>query len=100
MKNALDHTEQGEQINIEWNSLPSVLQITVKDNGSGIHPEDIHHIFKRFYRSRFSKDTQGIGLGLPLAKAIIEAHNGSIEVDSEIGKGTVFIINFLIPTKL
>ena len=100
VKNALDHTEQGEQINIEWNSLPSVLQITVKDNGSGIHPEDIHHIFKRFYRSRFSKDTQGIGLGLPLAKSIIEAHNGSIEVDSEIGKGTVFIINFLIPTKL
>ena len=100
VKNALDHTEQGGQINIEWNSLPSVLQITVKDNGSGIHPEDIHHIFKRFYRSRFSKDTQGIGLGLPLAKAIIEAHNGSIEVDSEIGKGTVFIINFLIPTKL
>ena len=100
VKNAIDHTEQGGQINIEWNSLPSVLQITVKDNGSGIHPEDIHHIFKRFYRSRFSKDTQGIGLGLPLAKAIIEAHNGSIEVDSEIGKGTVFIINFLIPTKL
>lgn len=100
VKNALDHTEQGEQINIEWNSLPSVLQITVKDNGSGIHPADLHHIFKRFYRSRFSKDTQGIGLGLPLAKAIIEAHNGSIEVDSEIGKGTVFIINFLIPTKL
>lgn len=100
VKNALDHTEQGEQINIEWNSLPSVLQITVKDNGSGIHPEDIHHIFKRFYRSRFSKDTQGIGLGLPLAKAIIEAHNGSIEVDSEVGKGTAFVINFLIPTKL
>ena len=100
VKNALDHTEQGGQINIEWNSLPSVLQITVKDNGSGIHPADLHHIFKRFYRSRFSKDTQGIGLGLPLAKAIIEAHNGSIEVDSEIGKGTVFIINFLIPTKL
>ncbi len=100
VKNALDHTVQGGQIDIEWNHLPSVLQITVKDNGSGIHPEDIHHIFKRFYRSRFSKDTQGIGLGLPLAKAIIEAHNGSIEVDSEIGKGTVFIINFLIPTKL
>ncbi len=100
VKNALDHTEKGGQINIEWNRLPSVLQITVKDNGSGIHPEDIHHIFKRFYRSRFSKDTQGIGLGLPLAKAIIEAHDGSIEVDSEVGKGTAFVINFLIPTKL
>ena len=54
----------------------------------------------RFYRSRFSKDTQGIGLGLPLAKAIIEAHNGTIEVDSELGRGTVFTVNFLNPTKL
>ena len=100
VKNALDHTEQGGEINIEWKRLPSVLQITVKDNGSGIHPKDIHHIFKRFYRSRFSKDTQGIGLGLPLAKAIIEAHDGSIEVVSEVGNGTAFVINFLIPTKL
>lgn len=57
-------------------------------------------IFKRFYRSRFSKDTQGIGLGLPLAKAVIEAHGGAIEVDSELGRGTSFTINFLIPTKL
>ena len=100
VKNALDHTEKGGQINIEWKRLPSSVQIVVKDNGSGIHPEDIHHIFKRFYRSRFSKDTQGIGLGLPLAKAIIEAHDGSVEVDSEIGKGTAFTINFLIPAKL
>ena len=65
-----------------------------------IHPEDIHHIFKRFYRSRFSKDKQGIGLGLPLAKAIVEAHNGTIELDSELGIGTTFTMNFLIPTKL
>ena len=54
----------------------------------------------RFYRSRFSKDTQGVGLGLPLAKAIIEAHNGTIEVDSELGRGTVFTVNFPNPTKL
>ena len=45
--------------------------------------------FKRFYRSHFSKDKQGIGLGLPLAKAIVEAHNGTIEVDSELGIGTL-----------
>ena len=100
VKNALDHTEAEGQIYIEWKYLPSEVQITVKDNGKGIHPEDIYHIFKRFYRSRFSKDTQGIGLGLPLAKAIIEEHSGSIEVDSEVGKGSVFIINFPIPTKL
>ena len=98
--NAFDHTESGAVIGITWRALPSGIQIVVKDNGCGIHPEDIHHIFKRFYRSRFSKDTQGIGLGLPLAKAVIEAHGGAIEVDSELGRGTSFTINFLIPTKL
>lgn len=67
VKNALDHTEKGDTIHIEWRALPSAVQIIVKDNGCGIHPEDLHHIFKRFYRSRFSKDTKGIGLGLPLA---------------------------------
>ena len=77
-----------------------MVQIVVKDNGGGIHPEDLHHIFKRFYRSRFTKDTQGIGLGLPLAKAIVEAHDGAIEVDGELGMGTSFTMNFLIPTKL
>lgn len=100
VKNALDHTEKGGLIRIEWRAFPSLFQITVKDNGSGIHPEDLHHIFKRFYRSRYSKDTFGIGLGLPLAKAIIEAHSGTIEVDSELGRGTTFTIDFLIPTEL
>lgn len=100
VKNALDHTEKGGIIRIEWRAFTSIVQITVGDNGSGIHPEDLHHIFKRFYRSRFSKDTQGIGLGLSLTKAIIEAHNGTIEVDSTLGAGTSFIMNFLNPTKL
>lgn len=100
VKNAFDHTESGATIRVAWKELPSDVQIVIKDNGCGIHPEDIHHIFKRFYRSRFSKDKQGIGLGLPLAKAIVEAHNGTIEVDSELGIGTTFTMNFLIPTKL
>lgn len=96
VKNALDHTEKGDTIQIEWKALSAAVQITVKDNGCGIHPEDLHHIFKRFYRSRFSKDRQGIGLGLPLAKGIVEAHSGTIEVDSQLGKGTSFTMNFLI----
>ncbi len=100
VKNAFDHTEKGDYIRIEWRSFASVVQIIVKDNGSGIYPEDLHHIFKRFYRSRYSKDTQGIGLGLPLSKAIVETHNGTIEVDSTLGSGTSFTMNFLIPTKL
>ena len=100
VKNALDHTGEGGCIRMEWRISASILQITIKDNGSGIYPEDLHHIFKRFYRSRYSKDAQGIGLGLSLAKAIVEAHNGTIEVDSVLGRGTSFTMNFLIPTKL
>ena len=100
VKNALDHTKSGDLICIECKQFASVVQIIIKDNGSGIHPEDMHHIFKRFYRSRFSKDNQGVGLGLSLAKSIIEAHKGTIEVDSELGVGTAFVITFLIPTKL
>lgn len=100
VKNAFDNTKKGNIVLLEWKQLSTAIQIIIKDDGCGIHPEDLHHIFKRFYRSRFSKDTQGIGLGLPLAKAIIEAHSGAIELDSVIGHGTIFTINFLIPTKM
>lgn len=100
VKNALDHTARGDHILIRWRQSPCLTQITVEDTGSGIHQEDLYHIFKRFYRSRFSKDTQGVGLGLPLAKSIIEAHQGSIEVHSQLGRGTVFTIHFPIMTKL
>lgn len=95
VKNALDHTGEGGVIRIEWKAFDTFVQITVKDNGSGIDPEDLYHIFKRFYRSRYSKDTQGIGLGLPLTKAIVETHGGTIEVDSTPGEGTSFILNFM-----
>lgn len=97
VKNALDHTEKGDFVRIEWKLSASALQIAVKDNGSGIHPEDLYYIFKRFYRSRYSKDTQGTGLGLPLAKSIVEAHGGSIAADSEPGFGTTFYISIPAP---
>ena len=103
VKNAFDHTREGDSIQLRWQALPLAVRIVVKDTGRGIHPEDLYYIFKRFYRSRFSKDTRGIGLGLPLAKAIVEAHSGAIEVDSTLGAGTAFTITFPesgIPTKL
>ena len=100
VKNALDHTSAGGHIQIEWKQVAGLTRVIVKDDGSGIHPEDIHHIFKRFYRSRFSQDTQGIGLGLPLSKAIIEAHDGNLAVDSIWGQGSTFTISILNPTKL
>ncbi|MEG2653265.1 MAG: HAMP domain-containing sensor histidine kinase [Ruthenibacterium sp.] len=100
VKNALDHTKAKGQIVIEWKQFASFTQITIKDDGNGIHPEDLYHIFKRFYRSRFSQDAWGIGLGLPLAKAMIEAHEGTITVDSVLGKGSTFTIGIQNPTKL
>lgn len=103
VQNAFDHTREGDSIQLRWQALPLAVRIVVKDTGRGIHPEDLYYIFKRFYRSRFSKDTRGIGLGLPLAKAIVEAHSGAIEVDSTLGAGTAFTITFPesgIPTKL
>ena len=95
IKNALDHTGPGGIIRIIWERSPGMLRIFVSDNGSGIAPEDIHHIFKRFYRSRHSLDAQGIGLGLPLAKAIVEGQNGSISVRSAPNEGTTFTLSFL-----
>ena len=95
VKNALDHTGPGGIIHIAWERSPAMFRITVSDNGNGIAPEDIHHIFKRFYRSKHALETPGIGLGLPLAKSIIEGQGGSISVQSEPGHGTVFTLSFL-----
>lgn len=94
VKNALDHTEEGGLVDITWSETPAMLRIMVQDNGSGISQEDIHHIFKRFYRGSKASDTPGIGLGLPLAKAIIEGQEGSLTVHSVEGEGTTFTIGF------
>ena len=94
---------KGRSINqnrMMWALLTIMADAYNAGRAGGIQPEDLHHIFKRFYRSRFSKDKQGIGLGLPLAKMIVESHNGTIEVDSTLGAGTTFTLSFLIPTKL
>ena len=94
VKNALEHTENGGHIGVKWSQSPFMTQIEISDDGKGIHPEDLYHIFKRFYRSRFSSDVHGIGLGLPLAKSIVEAHGGTISVTSSLGAGTTFTLNF------
>jgi len=94
VKNALDHTGTGDRIEISCRETVVSTEITIKDNGSGIHPEDIHHIFKRFYRSRFSKDRQGVGIGLALSKSIVERHGGTITVQSKLGNGSEFYLIF------
>lgn len=92
VKNALDHTKEGQRVEIAWENTAVGVRIQVTDNGSGIHPEDLYSIFRRFYRSRFSNDREGAGLGLPLTKAIVEGHGGTIGVDSILGQGAAFTI--------
>ncbi len=99
VKNALDHTGRGGKVVISWERTPLLTNIIVEDNGTGIHQEDIHNIFKRFYRSHISQDTHGIGLGLPLAKSIVEAHQGTISVTSRVGQGSRFVLSFFHLTK-
>lgn len=93
VKNALDHTKKGDRICVSWERSPDMQRLRVADDGCGISDEDIHHIFKRFYRSRHCADAQGIGLGLPLAKAIVEGQGGVLSVESHVGEGTVFTVS-------
>ncbi|MDD3705867.1 MAG: HAMP domain-containing sensor histidine kinase [Clostridiaceae bacterium] len=91
-KNAVEHTNPGNHIKILAEETPLMVKVTVEDNGEGIHPDDINHIFKRFYRSKFSQNKQGTGIGLTLAKTIIEMHDGFITAESTAVVGTKFVV--------
>ena len=95
VKNALDYTEEGGVIRVSWKQSPAVFRLSVEDDGRGISREDIHHIFKQFYRSKVSGNRQGAGLGLSLAKSIVEGQGGALSVESSLGEGSVFRINFV-----
>ena len=95
VKNALDHSPGGGQVKIAWERTLAMLRIIVSDDGPGIPPDELHLIFKRFYRSRLGSETQGVGLGLPLARTITEAQGGSLSVRSEPGHGAAFTMSFL-----
>ena len=84
--NALHHTSQGDTIIIDITmTFESQAQISIIDSGEGIKPEDLPHIFDRFYKSHGSK---GSGLGLAIVQSLVEAHNGEITAESNPGEGT------------
>ena len=93
LKNCIEHSKDDSTITIDIDSNKIYKQITIKDNGEGIDEKDLPHIFERFYKGKnSSKDS--VGIGLALAKTIIEKDNGSIKVDSKKGKQTTFIIKY------
>lgn len=96
VKNALDHMGSNGVVRIVWEVSSFTCIIDICDNGNGIAPEDMHHVFKRFYRSCQPTDTQGIGLGLPLAKSIVEGQGGTISLQSTLHVGTTFTL--MLPT--
>lgn len=93
LDNAFKYSPSEQAICIQMQAIPNALQISVKDFGDGISAAEIEHIFERFVRFRKNKD--GLGLGLPIAKAIVDAHGGHIRAESEVGKGSIFI--FTLP---
>lgn len=93
--NAVKYTPQGKSISLSLRKTRNNAVIEVKDGGIGIGEKDLPHIFDRFYRSdtsRSKKEADGYGLGLSIAKSIVDAHKGEIKVESKVGKGSTFTI--------
>ena len=95
--NALRHTPAGGQVTVTARRTASGVEVNVRDSGEGIRPADIPHIFERFYRGEKSRSrlTGGAGLGLAIARGIVEAHGGTMQVESEVARGTTF--SFTLP---
>ena len=90
LDNAVKYSQPGASVHVNMNKDGQDLLLSVEDSGSGISAAEIEHIFERFVR--FRKNTEGVGLGLPIAKTIVEAHNGEILVASTPGQGSVFTV--------
>lgn len=93
LKNAVEHSKNNSQIDIKYTQNKAYTKITIEDYGMGINEDDLKHIFERFYKGKnASKDS--VGIGLALAKAIIEKNNGYITVSSKESEGTTFAIKY------
>jgi len=99
VSNALRYTPTGGTVSVQAKVVAETVRVTVQDSGEGIAPNDLPHVFDRFYRGEKSRNqaTGGSGLGLAIAKGIVEAHGGQIDVESNPGRGARF--HFCLPKK-
>jgi two-component system OmpR family sensor kinase/two-component system sensor histidine kinase BaeS len=97
VQNAIRHTPASGSVSLTTRLVPQGVQVEVSDTGEGIASEDLPYIFDQFFRGEKSRsrETGGAGLGLAIAKRIIEAHQGQIWVESELNRGTRF--SFILP---
>jgi len=94
VKNAIEHTPEGKKITITIEENPLYAKIMVADEGEGIDKEDVKHIFKRFYKAKNASENS-VGIGLALAKSIIEKQEGYITCSSKKGEGSTFEIRYM-----
>jgi len=96
--NAIIYTPEGGKVNVMGKVRGDFLEISVSDTGYGIAPDEIPRIFERFYRIKNEKTRNiiGTGLGLPIVKSIVEAHNGTVKVESKEGVGSTFYVRLPI----
>lgn len=95
LDNAIKYTPVGGEVQIEAYRQPPYVVVAIKDSGVGIPPAEIPRIWDRLYRGDKSRSTSGLGLGLSLVKAVVEAHGGRVEVASEVGTGSLFTVYLL-----
>lgn len=97
LSNALKYSSPSSEVTITFINQANEVMIAVSDHGRGIDPEEVVHLFERFYRARIAREQrEGIGLGLYIAKGLVEAHGGKIWAESKLGKGSTFY--FTLPS--
>jgi signal transduction histidine kinase len=94
LDNALKYSATGTEVTASIERQDGKIVARIADQGIGIGPEDLPHIFERFYRANESRTGEGHGLGLALARSIADAHRATIDVTSEPGRGSVFQVRF------